>query len=1155
MGSAGSEAGSTPCDAEITRAISLDGEGWLIATDPTGAGRNEGWFRSPRAEAKPTRVPWIIQDAFPDYHGVAWYWRPLEVPRNERAQGRTLLRFWEVDYACQVWVNGTAVGEHEGGEEPFVLDVTAAAKPGAENLLALRVINPTHQSIDGFVLAETPHRNNALPYSPGSAWDQGGIIDSVELLLAPALWIEDIYARPDPATGRVRLEVAVRSHLTSEASAAIEAAIAPDRGGETACRAKLARAVPPGRSAIQAELEVPGHRLWELNDPFLYRVSVRLAAPSVPSADESSVRFGFRDFRFEAGAFRLNGRRIFLRCSHTGNCCPIGLEMPHDPDLLRRDLLNAKTFRFNAIRFIAGVAKRYQLDLCDEIGLMVYEESYASWCLADSPHMSRRYADSILGMVRRDRNHPSVTIWGLLNETGESPVFRRAVSLLEDVRALDDTRLVLLNSGRWDAQGGSTTGLEVWQDPDRVDPCVNRNGTDHVIKALGITWPPGQMAFHPGMKGDYAAVRWTAPAGGQIHVRATFQSIAEHATTDVHVLQGSKSLFAGAINVAGRGPECGFEGNIKVQKGDIIACVVGFGNGDYGGDTTALDFRLQEAGGKIHDARAEFSVAANPSGPWSYGRLASGPKPDLATFRPFALGMKLEGVGTLSNPGSLVWEDVLSDQHPYRRVPHTAGIINDLRTMGGGGLPLFISEYGIGSAVDLCRAMRHYESLGKAEADDARLYKSLLDRFLQDWERWQLWETFDRPEDFFAQSNARMGPQRLLGLNAIRSNPAVVGHSLTGTVDQGMTGEGLWTTFREFKPGTADALFDGWAPLRWCLFAEPVNVYRSSKVLLEAVLANEDALQAGEYPARLLVVGPGGTRAFEKDLIVRIPQIRRGAEPPFAEKLFSEEIAIDGPEGAYRFLATFQRGAPAAGGETTFHVYDAAAMPQVPQEVVLWGEDAELGKWLADRGIRWRAFEPGEPKAREAILAAAKPPAPGGAPAFRALLRHVARGSSVVFLSPAVFAKEGGPAAWLPLQTKGSIAGLPSWLYHKDEWAKAHPIFDGLPARGLLDYTVYREIIPDGAWVGLEPPAEAVAGGINAAIGYSSGLFVAVYPFGAGKLVLNALAVRENIGPSPVAERLLRNFLRFAARDAGAPLAEAPADIESRLDALGYKTD
>ena len=75
--------------------VSLDGT-WLLATDPQDAGRGEGWFAAPRPEARPMRVPWIIQDAFPGYHGVAWYWRTFDAPGNPHAGGRYLLRFWQV---------------------------------------------------------------------------------------------------------------------------------------------------------------------------------------------------------------------------------------------------------------------------------------------------------------------------------------------------------------------------------------------------------------------------------------------------------------------------------------------------------------------------------------------------------------------------------------------------------------------------------------------------------------------------------------------------------------------------------------------------------------------------------------------------------------------------------------------------------------------------------------------------------------------------------------------------------------------------------------------------------------------------------------------------------------------------------------------------
>ena len=152
----------------------------------------------------------------------------------------------------------------------------------------------------------------------------------------------------------------------------------------------------------------------------------------------------------------------------------------------------------------------------------------------------------------------------------------------------------------------------------------------------------------------------------------------------------------------------------------------------------------------------------------------------------------------------------------------------------------------------------------------------------------------------------------------------------------------------------------------------------------------------------------------------------------------------------------------------------------------------------------------------------------------------MARGSTVVFLSPAVFKKGDKPTGWVPLANKGSLVALPSWLYHKDEWAKRHPVFAGLPSGGLMDYTFYREIIPDVAWVGLDAPAEAVAGATNTSQDYSAGLTLAEYRFGAGGFILNTLLIRENLSTHPVAERLLRNLLQYAGRDHQKALAALP---------------
>ena len=109
--------------------VSLDGE-WLLATDPQNVGKSEKWWESPVPGAKPAKVPWILQDAYPAYHGVVWYWHDFIAPKNNYPSGRTLLRFWSIDYMGDIWLNNVFVGRYESGDVPFVTDVTDVIKSG-----------------------------------------------------------------------------------------------------------------------------------------------------------------------------------------------------------------------------------------------------------------------------------------------------------------------------------------------------------------------------------------------------------------------------------------------------------------------------------------------------------------------------------------------------------------------------------------------------------------------------------------------------------------------------------------------------------------------------------------------------------------------------------------------------------------------------------------------------------------------------------------------------------------------------------------------------------------------------------------------------------------------------------------------------------------
>ncbi len=480
--------------------ISLNGT-WKIATDPGNRGREEKWFSLPAdglpPGARDTRVPSVIQETFPGYHGVAWYWHTFSAPVLPAADGRFLLRFWAVGYLAEAWVNGTSVGGHEGGETPFTLDVTGTVVPG-ENRLAVRVLNPTAQPIDGITLKQTPHANKIDPPSPGSGLNHGGIFLPVELILAPAARLHDVFARPDWKTGEVRLEITSRNAGARPVKGTLCVHLAAAAGGETLARKELGVDLPPGDTVTSLTLRVEGHRPWGLEDPFLYRVTVALqpgGARTPAATDETSIRIGFRDFRVEKGYFRLNGKRLFLKSTHTGNCSPGAQVIPPPgmPDILRRDLLYAKASGYNTVRFIAMAALPWELDMCDELGLLVYEESYASWLLEDSPDMARRFDFSVREMVLRDRNHPSLALWGLLNETKDGPVFRHAVKALDLVRSLDDTRLVLLSSGRWDGKWstgsvcnpGGAAWSHAWGKEAPGAPDVPENGTRPVCVRSG----------------------------------------------------------------------------------------------------------------------------------------------------------------------------------------------------------------------------------------------------------------------------------------------------------------------------------------------------------------------------------------------------------------------------------------------------------------------------------------------------------------------------------------------------------------------------------------------------------------------------------------------------------------------------------------------
>ena len=959
---------------------------WLLAIDPSNIGKKESWFNSTHADAKPAQVPGIIQQVFPTYNGLVWYYnefRPIRKPTNGE---RALLHFGRAEYMVQIWLNGRYVGEHEGGEGEFEFDVTTALTTDGDNLLAVRLLNPTDEAIDGITLAETPCGNKIdTDYRPGAHVNYGGITRPVELRLLPDVRIVDVFAKPRVETGVISVEIAVQNDTDRALDARIDGTVTPHGGGLVLAGSTTTATVAPGVSAHQVELTIDQPRLWDLDDPYLYRVNINLKTNELYE-HAYAVRCGFRDFRVIDGYFHLNGKRLFLKSTHTGNHFPIGQIVPQNPDLYRRDLLYAKANGFNAVRYIAVSAYPEQLDYCDEIGLMVYEENYAAWRLDDSPRMKELYDLSTREVILRDRNHPCITVWGLLNETPDGPVFRHAHSALKMVRELDETRLVLLGSGRWDCDLG-------------IGSVSNPGGTE---------WEHQWGGEKPG--GGKVSNEWNSVHGGY----------------------------------------------------------------------------FEEAG----------------------------------------------------------------DAHVYPAFPIPPDSVDFLRTLGHDTMPVFLSEFGVGSMLNVVDELRKYDEVGAGKnLLDVVLFRSIREKLAADWRRFGMEGLYPFLEDFLRDSYKMQTKQRRLVFDIVRSNPNYVGFSITGMLDHGMSGEGLWTFWREWKPELADMLRDGWAPLRWCLFVENRHHYAGRPIRLEATLANEDILAPGDYPVTFRIFCPNGV-VWERRTKAHIPTPQTGKKLPFAFAVLDEEIVLDTP-GEYTLAAHLETGGAPHGDRVKFRLSDDKELPEIAGQVHHWGIDQHHVKWLEEHGIQCREFGHSAVDSPGVILVGLRENAT--AADWKELMTTVAKGSKVVFLDSKVFKKDDDLVYRLPLENKGHCYEFSDWLYHKESVAGNHKLFDGLP-KGIMDPYFYDQILSHMIYNGLDEPDEVAAAAFAVGYvcpgGYASGVLAASYRFGSGGMIINALNILRNVDKNPAADRLLLNIIDWAREgldDRPTEISQESLDLINRL--------
>ncbi len=446
--------------------LKLDGK-WQIAFDNDNIGKNEKWFKKFSTTVEEINVPSVWNEIKPNYVGVAWY--RIRFNADDRWKNKTVrLKFHAVSYFAEVWLNNKYVGFHEGGYTPFEFNITDELKFDTENQLVLRVVLPyltdtanflevwqptSTEAIDGFRLEETP---NSKQFYYGNF---GGIWQSVELLITEKVWIKDCFVQPDIHEGRIRIDLQIQNHIDNSLKNNLSLTVleyyeeAEEFSDEEVEKEPVAVSqkteeieINSGINKYSFELQIEDFVFWSPDAPFLYNLEV-----SLDKLDSIVEAFGMREFTVQNNAFYLNGEKIIVKAMLFQPHYPITLAYPPDEKFAEKEIRLAKAAGFNMLRMHIKPPPPITLDFADKLGILIQEEPPIGW-IKNSPMMKQRCLREVREMVLRDRSHPSVVLWSMLNETGnffETKDGAQSVKkeLCLEARKWDATRLVTDDSG------------------------------------------------------------------------------------------------------------------------------------------------------------------------------------------------------------------------------------------------------------------------------------------------------------------------------------------------------------------------------------------------------------------------------------------------------------------------------------------------------------------------------------------------------------------------------------------------------------------------------------------------------------------------------------------------------------------------------------
>jgi beta-galactosidase/beta-glucuronidase len=436
-----------------------------------------------------------------------WYHRAIEIPADW-ADRSVLLHFGAVFYRAEVYIDGEYVGQHVGGSVSFSIDITSCVQAGGCHDLVVQV---SSNLWDG----TQPSGKQAVKYDHYGCFytRTTGIWQTVWMESVDPHGLSDIQIVPDADNGRFVLTPRFRGIARGQTWEAVFSLNGARRGSVSA----------PAADGVPAVVPVDDPQLWELDDPVLYDLELRIVDADGSEIDAVHSYAGLRKVHIEGNRFFLNNKPVYQRLVLDQGFYPDGIWTAPSDDALRRDIELSKAAGFNGARLHQKVFEERFYYWADKLGYLCWGES-SSWglnyCSDGMPH--RNFLAEWREIIMRDRNHPSIVAWTPFNETRNWDDPKAHQRVHEDAyhicKSIDPTRPVNDSSGYIHHITDIYTVHSYVQDPAKLSEQMSDQPERGVYRN------------HPTMDSQYAGQPYYVDEFGGIKWNPATQSDADSST-------------------------------------------------------------------------------------------------------------------------------------------------------------------------------------------------------------------------------------------------------------------------------------------------------------------------------------------------------------------------------------------------------------------------------------------------------------------------------------------------------------------------------------------------------------------------------------------------------------------------------------------------